>query len=208
MLKRLDEFLGTPTKVAIFRLLCRNRNWFTGRDIARRVGKGVANVHRALDELDAAGAVEVQVKPPVKLFRLAESVPLVKRGLIPLFNAEAKVDEDLWDSLAKAAGDDLVSMILFGSRARGDSKPGSDVDVLFVLRRALAARRIRDVLIEANGSHDARLQPLYETLRDLPSLARRSPELWQNIIAEGVVVRGSGLREVQRHARASVARAS
>jgi predicted nucleotidyltransferase len=31
-------------------------------------------------------------------------------------------------------GERLVQMVLFGSRARGDAKPDSDVDVLIVLR--------------------------------------------------------------------------
>jgi predicted nucleotidyltransferase len=31
-------------------------------------------------------------------------------------------------------GDRLVKMILFGSQARGDAEPGSDIDVLVVLR--------------------------------------------------------------------------
>jgi predicted nucleotidyltransferase len=31
-------------------------------------------------------------------------------------------------------GDQLVTMVLFGSQARGESAPGSDIDVLVVLR--------------------------------------------------------------------------
>jgi predicted nucleotidyltransferase len=31
-------------------------------------------------------------------------------------------------------GERLVQMVLFGSRARGDAKPGSDIDVMVVLK--------------------------------------------------------------------------
>lgn len=38
------------------------------------------------------------------------------------------------DVLQRRYGDDLVSVVLFGSRARGDAKPESDIDVLVVVR--------------------------------------------------------------------------
>ena len=47
-------------------------------------------------------------------------------------------------------GERLVQMILFGSQARGDAEPGSDIDVLVVLRGQVSpckeiARTIEDV---------------------------------------------------------------
>lgn len=48
--------------------------------------------------------------------------------------------ERLRDELARAYGDDLVSVVLYGSAARGDFQPGvSDLNVLVLLRRADAA---------------------------------------------------------------------
>lgn len=37
-------------------------------------------------------------------------------------------------ALGRRFGDDLVSVVLFGSRARGDARPESDIDVLVVVR--------------------------------------------------------------------------
>jgi len=205
MLKRLDHILNTPTKVAVLRLLCESRGWFTGRDIARRVKKGVANVHRALDELGAAGVVNVEPRPPVKLFRIAEAVPMVEQGLIPLFRAEADLEEALWAKLAEAAGPDLVSMILFGSRARGESKPGSDVDVLFILRNASAQARILDAAFDLGHEHGVGIQPLFVQLEEVPSWARDSRPFWRRLEADGRVIRGLPLREVEHDVSASVA---
>lgn len=47
-------------------------------------------------------------------------------------------------------GERLVRMVLFGSQARGDAEPGSDIDVLVVLRGVVSpceeiARTINDV---------------------------------------------------------------
>ena len=41
---------------------------------------------------------------------------------------------DLRARLEKLYGERLVKLVLYGSQARGDSEPGSDIDVLVVLR--------------------------------------------------------------------------
>jgi len=47
-------------------------------------------------------------------------------------------------------GERLVRMVLFGSQARGDAEPGSDIDVLVVLKGTVSpgeeiARTVEDV---------------------------------------------------------------
>jgi predicted nucleotidyltransferase len=49
-------------------------------------------------------------------------------------------------ALEQRFGADLVSVVLFGSRARGDAKPGSDIDVLVVVRGLPGALRRRHAL--------------------------------------------------------------
>jgi predicted nucleotidyltransferase len=44
-------------------------------------------------------------------------------------------------SLSQALGDNLLRVTLYGSHARGDAAPDSDVDVLIVLRRAADSDR-------------------------------------------------------------------
>jgi uncharacterized protein len=43
--------------------------------------------------------------------------------------------------LQRTLGDNLIRAILYGSRARGDAAPDSDVDILIVLRQAEAVYR-------------------------------------------------------------------
>jgi predicted nucleotidyltransferase len=62
-------------------------------------------------------------------------------------------------------GDRLARIILFGSQARGDAKPGSDVDVMVILRGAVDAnqegKRTDDFIAAVCLKHDALVTPVY-----------------------------------------------
>ncbi len=58
------------------------------------------------------------------------------------------------EAVQQALGEELVSVVLYGSVARGTARPESDVDLLLVIREAPAGYR-------------KRLQPLLPVLREL-----------------------------------------
>jgi len=51
-----------------------------------------------------------------------------------LTEKESKAVEKLKQGLEKLYGDNLVRLILYGSKARGDAEDGSDIDILVVLK--------------------------------------------------------------------------
>ncbi len=57
--------------------------------------------------------------------------------------------------------DNVVALKLFGSKARGDDAPDSDLDVLVVLREAgwRAENRILDIAFDVNLAHDIYISP-------------------------------------------------
>ena len=52
-----------------------------------------------------------------------------------LTEKEKRAVEELKRGLKKLYGDNLARLILYGSKARGDSEAGSDIDILVVLKK-------------------------------------------------------------------------
>ncbi|MBI3181680.1 MAG: nucleotidyltransferase domain-containing protein [Myxococcales bacterium] len=63
---------------------------------------------------------------------------------VTTFQVEAlRLVERLWAELERREGDNLVSFVVFGSVARGEAAPGSDVDLLLVFRALPTSRAER-----------------------------------------------------------------
>ncbi|PKN00277.1 MAG: nucleotidyltransferase domain-containing protein [Elusimicrobia bacterium HGW-Elusimicrobia-2] len=52
-----------------------------------------------------------------------------------LTEKEKRAVEELKQGLKKLYGDNLARLILYGSKARGDSEDGSDIDILVALKK-------------------------------------------------------------------------
>ena len=85
----------------------------------------------------------------------------------------------------------LVKLVLYGSKARGDSHRESDIDVLLVLRDEFDWRTkhaVYDVCFDINLEYDVLLQPIiYSQARYDDPVIRATP-LCQNVLEEGVAV--------------------
>lgn len=86
-------------------------------------------------------------------------------------------------------GERLVRLVLFGSQARGDDEPGSDIDVLVVLRGLVAVREE----IEQTGEIVARLSLVHDEVISLvfagqKRVASRVGPLLRNIEREGIAL--------------------
>ena len=84
----------------------------------------------------------------------------------------------------------LVELRLFGSKARGDSGPESDIDVVIVVEDCDWARKrsIFRLCYELSLKHDVLLAPLVFSRERFYSDRNRTTPFYQNVQAEGVAV--------------------
>lgn len=84
----------------------------------------------------------------------------------------------------------IKSVILFGSQARGDYEPDSDIDVFVVTERLDTKIReaILDEAFEISLNEDVMLLPVIYDLERFESPLFRAGPLYQNISREGIAV--------------------
>ena len=101
-----------------------------------------------------------------------------------------KIIEELCGSLASLFPQDQIEAILFGSYARGDAEPGSDIDVLFLVdaaRQDISARnwQIGDLAAELLLDYGIVVSPIVEN-RDYFNKNVDVLPFYRNVDREGV----------------------
>lgn len=96
---------------------------------------------------------------------------------------------ELRERLDEHYGDRLVDVVLFGSQARGDAVPGSDIDVMVVLKGEVRTgeeiEQTGGIIAELSLKYDVLVSTIFESEEDF--LFRGSP-LLINVRREGVRV--------------------
>jgi predicted nucleotidyltransferase len=96
---------------------------------------------------------------------------------------------ELHAGLRELYGERLVRLVLFGSQARGDARPDSDIDVMVVLRGnvdvEVERRRVLPITAELSLEHNVVILCVYVSERRFDQ--EQSP-LLRNARTEGVAV--------------------
>ncbi len=100
------------------------------RTIARVAGVSIAQASRVLPGLVALGMVERREVPPSSLFRLVPE-HVATHALLDIAHSRAVVMTEMGRAASRIRPAP-ASVIAFGSFARGDGQPDSDIDVIIV----------------------------------------------------------------------------
>ena len=170
------------------------------RTAARLSGVSLAQTSRILPELATLGILDRTEIPPSTVYQLVEE-NAASRAIRSLARSRDRVLSELGE-LAKLMVIPPVSIIVFGSFARGEAGRESDVDIVMV----------RGSCIDASSEWSEGLDEWRRSARRLTgnevevmevdefdvSLRLRSRRpIWQDIRREGIVVFGKTLQELQ-----------
>lgn len=129
----LNNILSQKAKIKILRYLVLQTKEQSGRAIARGAAVNHWQCNKILKELHQEGILTMRQFSNTYLYGLKRDRYIVKKLIVPLFNREKSLIENLTLELRKLKFRGIISVILFGSLAKGKEKPHSDIDVLIIV---------------------------------------------------------------------------
>ena len=145
-----DSIFDSAAKVRILRFFCRKGGTWSGNRIAAEVGINPMTAHRALRELRQSTLFQVQKIGNSLAYSLRDQHVLVREVLRPFFDQEAglrdRISELLTGALKGEEKAKVITVAIYGSVARGEERPTSDVDLLVLVESEQAKRRVEGAL--------------------------------------------------------------
>jgi predicted nucleotidyltransferase len=197
----LDDILGSTLKIRILRVLSKDAPALTGREVSRRVSYSHTQTNSALAELEMSGLVIKRRVGNANTYSLNGSNLLVYRIIIPAFEIEEQLIQELANRFFAGMGKDLVSILLFGSAARGEEGAGSDIDLILVVKDGSDLDRldekVSEISLEAAASFGGLISPILLTETELANKRRRKNAFWRTVLEEGIELTPEELEEVK-----------
>ena len=205
LFRTLDAILGSPTKVRILRAMIPLGRVVSGNEARMAAGvRSKSAMRSALDDLVELGILERDDTRRIQLFRINRDHDLVE-PLAALFDAESRRMTRLRDALLEildggAVRKHTLSIILFGSNARGDARPTSDLDLLVVTEGESQVERVLEVLIGGipgiRRRFGLRASPYVLEKSRVVERFRDGDPLMQNVLSEGRTLFGIHFHEM------------
>jgi predicted nucleotidyltransferase len=107
-----------------------------------------------------------------------------------MYSHEKAVVERISSSLKERYPNDIVSVYVFGSRARGDHTDRSDFDVLVIVRKRSVAieEAVVATFVEEEMESGLCFDPIIKSLSSFELEKRHHTPFFQNIEREGIAV--------------------
>lgn len=191
----LNKLFSSPASISILRELSLRNVGITGRELARTVKLTPQAVHNALANLEAFKIVNRAFAGRSHYFTLNRNHYLSRNILESLFESERDFVNGIHNTIKKSIGRDTVSIIIFGSVARGEETMQSDLDLCIVYKNDKKQIEdkvgfLRDKLINEFG---VTLAPYFISLDNFVLRAKKNKTPVNNIVLEGKVISGNSI---------------
>ncbi len=194
-----NDLFSTPGRVSVLRALWSVEVPMNAAEVARRTRLTHPAATAVLRGLVGLGVVASAPAGRGSTFWINRQSIYVQRMIDPVFGAEQALPELLLESLRQAFEMRTVSAVLFGSYARGDQTPESDIDVIAVTDNGDAKQALEDVRgqisMQFRRQFGASLSLIVYTATEAAELPSRAHDLYESLTREGVRILGVGVDE-------------
>jgi predicted nucleotidyltransferase len=192
----IENFLSSKIRIAVLRILLRYPSKrFSGRELARLLGASPSHVLKTLESFSRHGLIH-----KARIGKATEWTINKHHFLVGRLSFLLKLDEEAMALLCqkiKAAFSqkkNIVKIIIFGSAAKGEEKPDSDIDLFILVKEKKHKKEVLLIIDKLNES----LIPLFGnsisaiiySLKELKD--KRELGLVQHIKEEGKIILAHG----------------
>lgn len=200
----LNKILGDSTKIDIIRLLLKQSDGLSGREMARMTGVSHFKTRIVAEELRRHGLFTLKRVGQANIYKLYESHFLFER-LKSLFQMEEDTLDIIGEKLYKRLKAKPLSIILHGSMARKEERPDSDIDLLIVYDDSVFRDELTDEIIEKGidlvSKFGNMLSPLAVSFTRFKEGVKEKGSLFREILKSGRVIAGLTMSEVLDYGR-------
>ena len=190
----IESIFGTRGRTCVLRVLHGVHVPLQAAQVGRSAGLTRPAAAASLDELERIGLVGSSRVGRATAYWLIRENIYVERIVEPVFVAVENMGEELERELRDAFASLCVSVVVFGSYARDQQEPNSDVDVVLVAADPAAKHVVEEETLAESARFYRRwgttLSPLVYDLAYAANLHETSPGLYGDIERDGVVVSG------------------
>ena len=194
MQNTIEEILGSKIKIGILRLLYRTRSMYSGREISRLVGFSPSHTIASLRELEMSGLVLRQRVGRTDLYQLNEKNSAVNGVLKPVYDWESGLLGELATMYAERLGNNVVSIRLFGSVARDNQEPGSDIDLVLTVADGVDMQEIEEAItaidLDAGQKFGCPVSTIVVTEKEYAKKVKSKQGFWKAIPKESKLLFG------------------
>jgi len=198
----LNAVLGAPSHIAVLRSLYTTGVGLTGRQIARSSGVAVQATHDALARLSAANLVRWMHAGRAHVYELNRDHFLFRNGIRPLLEAESGFRSHIRSILKRALSGHVLSAAIFGSVARGEDRPESDLDLIMIVEREKGREKAHDrtsaVSERLHREFGVRLSSMAYGRSEFRQNYLKGKSFFQTVVKDGETLVGMDLAEVVR----------
>lgn len=190
--KPLEEVFSARSSITVLRILNERSKGISGREISRLTSLSLRTVQIALANLEQTGILKRFIGNKEHLFVLNRENYFTRNLIEEIFKAEDNFRQSIFSEIRKRIGKDIISIILFGSAARGTDITDSDLDICIVYEgnNKVLENKVADLRSKLFCSFNITLAPLYITAAKFREMYRKEKSPVRQIVKEGRLIAG------------------
>lgn len=194
--KVFDEIFRTRSNVAVMRALMDTNTGFSGNEVARVAGMHPRSAFKALTLLEGLGIVNRQIGGRDHIFSLNRDNFLLKEAILKVFQVELNFKNEVMNSLAYILKQQVYSAVVFGSVAKKEENPYSDLDICCIVNTSSEALKVKQILNEKSNMlykrFGIKLAPIIFSKSQFKN--KKDSRLIRDIVNEGILITGRNIK--------------